>query len=230
MSQLPLSIHWPTLSLTCPFFHRTQSENCFHFLSILHSFGIFPKYNCHFTDRLFSDTPFLQWHSVTEMLQMQCNWSTLTLAFVLRHPLPHCPNYLFPPSVPHWYHFNQTLKAPFLGLRSDLKSLLVVLWEGFLYQNRWIFAFQQIWKNQKSTCCLRFTTWKCNSSFIWKFQSSNDLELWPILASQLYQCKCWYLLPSGRAPCTSALYPPTQKTVSRWVPPHLPQLQSPISM
>ena len=132
MSQLPLSIHWPTLSLTCPFFHRTQSENCFHFLRILHSFGIFPKYNCHFTDRLFSDTPFLQWHSVTEMLQMQCNWSTLTLAFVLRHPLPHCPNYLFPPSVPHRYHFNQTLKAPFLGLRSDLKGLLV-LWEGFLY-------------------------------------------------------------------------------------------------
>ena len=29
MSQLPLSIHWPTLSLTCPFFHGTQSENCF---------------------------------------------------------------------------------------------------------------------------------------------------------------------------------------------------------
>ena len=29
MSQLPLSIHWPTLSLTCPFFHGTQSENGF---------------------------------------------------------------------------------------------------------------------------------------------------------------------------------------------------------
>ena len=86
MSQLLLSIHWPTLSLTCPFFHRTQSENCFHFLSILHFFGIFPNYNCHFTDRLFSETPFHRRHSVTEVLQMQCNWSTLSHAFVFSNP------------------------------------------------------------------------------------------------------------------------------------------------
>ena len=57
-----------------------------HYLTILNSFGIFPNYNCHFTDRLFSDTPFLRRHSVTEVLQMQCNWSTLSIAFVFSNP------------------------------------------------------------------------------------------------------------------------------------------------
>ena len=55
-------------------------------------------------------------------------------------------------------------------------------------------------------------------------------DFWPAFSSsELWQWKCWCFfdklyLSSGRVPCTSAPYPPTQKTAGRWVQRTLPQL------